>query len=368
VLSLRPLVWVGLISYPLYLWHWPLLVLGRIVNAGELSAAQRLEIVAASVALAIVTYWLVEKPVRFGARGATAPVALMALIAGLAGLGVYVAHSGVSRIADTGQSSYVRSFENSAPEYRYSVAHHVFADFRDECNFYDAIRKQARTEIAAGCVTPATGKVLLLWGDSHAAQFSAGLRAELPRDVSILQVTSSACSPSLEPVSPDPFNVCNRSNRVALETVRHTHPNVVVLAQRADHELTDWQRIATALKSAGAGHVLLVGPVPQWQTDLYKLIARKYWIRTPMQIPGLTGRALDTDAILRREYSASSRVRFVSPIGALCNSEGCLAYLDGDRLNGIVTNDYGHLTRAGSEFLVRTILAPVLQPLLVNAK
>jgi peptidoglycan/LPS O-acetylase OafA/YrhL len=64
--SWRPIVYVGLISYPLYLWHWPLLSLLRIMlGEGRLpDRPLRLLIVAVTVIAAILTYHLVERPVR----------------------------------------------------------------------------------------------------------------------------------------------------------------------------------------------------------------------------------------------------------------------------------------------------------------
>ena len=64
VLSLRPVVGLGLISYPLYLWHWPVLSFLRIIAEKELSASIRVVAVIASVGLAWATYAFVEKPIR----------------------------------------------------------------------------------------------------------------------------------------------------------------------------------------------------------------------------------------------------------------------------------------------------------------
>lgn len=64
VLSNKLLVWVGLISYPLYLWHWPLSSFARIVE-GELPSYEiRIAAVIISIALAWLTYRLIEKPIR----------------------------------------------------------------------------------------------------------------------------------------------------------------------------------------------------------------------------------------------------------------------------------------------------------------
>src|SRR5436190_19830813 len=52
MISARALVWVGLISYPLYLWHWPLIVFSRIVAGGTPPVAIRAMVVAASMLLA----------------------------------------------------------------------------------------------------------------------------------------------------------------------------------------------------------------------------------------------------------------------------------------------------------------------------
>lgn len=60
------MVWVGLISYPLYLWHWPLLVFARIFEGETPSESTRIVLIASSVILAWITHNYIEKPIRFG--------------------------------------------------------------------------------------------------------------------------------------------------------------------------------------------------------------------------------------------------------------------------------------------------------------
>ena len=60
------MVWIGLISYPLYLWHWPLLVFAGIIKFGPLTLLERQLILLASALLSWATYRFVEIPFRFG--------------------------------------------------------------------------------------------------------------------------------------------------------------------------------------------------------------------------------------------------------------------------------------------------------------
>lgn len=64
VLSLKPFVFIGLISYSLYLWHWPLIVYAKYVNFGQLSMAMGLGVVAVSILLSYISWRFVEQPFR----------------------------------------------------------------------------------------------------------------------------------------------------------------------------------------------------------------------------------------------------------------------------------------------------------------
>lgn len=68
VLAFKPMVWIGLISYPLYLWHWPLLSFVRIMEAGAPSPMVLWSGAGAAVLLAWGTYRCIEQPLRFSPR------------------------------------------------------------------------------------------------------------------------------------------------------------------------------------------------------------------------------------------------------------------------------------------------------------
>ena len=66
VLGSSVLVWFGLISYPLYLWHWPLLSFARILSSSVPELEIRIGVVTLSILLSWLTYRFIEKPIRFG--------------------------------------------------------------------------------------------------------------------------------------------------------------------------------------------------------------------------------------------------------------------------------------------------------------
>lgn len=91
VLSNRVLVWFGLISFPLYLWHWPLLSFANIVEGAVPSREIRIAAILISIVLAWLTYRLVEKPIRFGRASKAGLIALLALmiVVGFVGYNTY---------------------------------------------------------------------------------------------------------------------------------------------------------------------------------------------------------------------------------------------------------------------------------------
>lgn len=87
VLSNRVMVGIGLISYPLYLWHWPLLSFARILDGETPSIQVRLGLIFAAFVLAWLTYFLVEKPIRSHKPGNAKVIALACLMAVIALVG-----------------------------------------------------------------------------------------------------------------------------------------------------------------------------------------------------------------------------------------------------------------------------------------
>ncbi|MBS0420575.1 MAG: acyltransferase [Proteobacteria bacterium] len=88
LLGNRLMVAIGLISYPLYLWHWPLLSFTRIISPDEPNSTLVLTAVGLAFLFAALTYWLVERPIRSYRNGPRVAIPLAAIAAVLGVIGI----------------------------------------------------------------------------------------------------------------------------------------------------------------------------------------------------------------------------------------------------------------------------------------
>lgn len=355
ILSWRPLVWIGLISYPLYLWHWPLLAFANL-SAAPPSLELRASLVALSVLLATATYLLIEWPIRFRWRGRAPIAALCTVVAavGLGGYGTFANEGFYDRpINRSDEAHFIQYYERLRTR-------GLAGPYRAECDFMEWTTEATRESIAADCTTPGERGTVFLWGDSHAQALSAGLRAVLPPGMRLAQVTTSGCAPRLREANPlAQGGRCARANGFALQRIAELRPDLVVLAQIMAHEATDWIELARAVRERGAGRVVLVGPAPQWLPTLPLVIVNHYWGRDVGRVAhGVESGILATDALLRERLAGSTALEYISLVGALCKDDGCQAVVPG---NGeLMAVDNGHLSPAGSLYVAQTVLAPRL--------
>lgn len=161
ILSNRLLVWFGLISYPLYLWHWPLLVFARLAEYNGTPPWEiRLAAVALSVVLAWLTYIVVERPLRFGQHG-TAKLAVLCVLmlgVGLAGYNDYKRDGFALRVANAKVALFAEIL--SPPQTRITD---------DSCQ-----KLLGRQPVpGAVCLAKSAHPAMLVMGDSHAMAFNS---------------------------------------------------------------------------------------------------------------------------------------------------------------------------------------------------
>lgn len=366
LLSTKVAVFFGLISYPLYLWHWPILAFLSIRLGHDLGRTVRCAAVLASVLLAWLTQRLIEQPIRFGPHGRVKVIALTTAAAGV-GILALIGSRGLLRASDA-RDQYVAFFDDGQPGYRYGRAHNLFVLDREECNFLDLYTNSPRDRIAESCTAPAHGSAsVFLWGDSHIQHLASGLRATLPSNVSLLQVATSGCPPSMNPKAATKTLACSRSNEYARESIARVRPDIVVLAQRSGHLETDWDRFAAGVRSLGARAVILVGPNPKWDRPLYAIVARQFWPSPPEWIgAGLLQEDREADQVLKRRYHLSHNLVYVSIIDEMCRPDACRAFVGADKFEDIVTHDESHFTTTASRYVAARTVTPAVEALLAR--
>jgi peptidoglycan/LPS O-acetylase OafA/YrhL len=359
ILAQKWLVWVGLISYPLYLWHWPLLSFARIVAGETPTVPVRIAAVVLSVILAALTYEVVEKPIRHGRRRRfTVPVLCTLMVAVLAtAIGTYRAGGLFERPINRTDTAHFLQY------YDYMHKNGIEAAYRRECDFMDWPTGHTRDSIDASCTAPGQRRTLLLWGDSFAQSVSLGIRSILPPQDRLAQVATSLCRPSFDDIDPHvPENRCRRANQYAIESIKRLHPDIVILAQKGLHELTDWKRMAEQIVGLGAGRVVVIGPSPRWRPSLPDVVANHYWGGDFHRVSYGLQNDTESDAKLQSELAGTPRLTYVSLLNGLCNAEGCIAVVPGSPENDLITFDFSHLSLKGSQFVADALLRPSLDP------
>jgi peptidoglycan/LPS O-acetylase OafA/YrhL len=207
VLSQPTMVWIGLISYPLYLWHWPLLSLAHVVLGEEPSLFTRALLVLIAFFLAWMTYRYVEQPLRKGGRRLAMGLCGGMVLTGCLGFGV----SSMAGIAARPYNVVNRGV-SEALSFNWRTA------FRDGTCFLndDGSHKVAFGKICSPA-RRANEALVVLWGDSHAASLYQGLVAEaIDRHFVLAQLTASGCPPILNFVVKN-RPTCTAVNRLAFQ-------------------------------------------------------------------------------------------------------------------------------------------------------
>lgn len=224
LLSWAPLVWLGLISYSIYLWHWPLLILAKhFVQPEELSWLNKAALIAITVAISAISTRFVEWPFRSGklVKGRK-KVFLVALSL----VAVFVAIGLTVRLEKGFPARDLRAFDPVVSSDLRESAH------RFEVCFFDA---PDTSNSKAVCETgPSTKADFYVWGDSHGLAISPAIfRAAQIKHWSGKYLGMPGCPPLLDiELKTRAFSrtSCDAANRAILDTIRQSRPRVVFLA------------------------------------------------------------------------------------------------------------------------------------------
>jgi peptidoglycan/LPS O-acetylase OafA/YrhL len=355
VLSNRVMVSMGLISYPLYLWHWPLLAFLRGAQLDPPTIGMLWGAVVAAFVLAYLTYWLIEKPLRLGAWWQE-KIALKTglLLAGMLALGT----AGYAVYGQKGVSSRFPPPLRSLLDYEYD-----YGESNGQCMVGIG---SDQSQLAPYCYTKtrAFKKSVALWGDSYTWHLAAALSKRGKNgNIGFNLIASAGCAPILNADA----DYCQKGNAFVLDNLQKQPFETILLAGNWTHEFqteleATLQKLQAlqAAKQLAAKDIYLVGPPPGWPHSLYKTVinaalkdAPKHLVPERIRIGAATGLIADfaLDAQMR---AAALRhgIHYISLLDKLCNADGCLTKL-GDTPDALVGYDQGHLSLLGAEYVVK---------------
>lgn len=360
--------WVGLISFPLYLWHWPLLSFARILEGQLPSIAVRSAAVALSVILAWLTFRFIEKPLRFGQQKPWLSIQLSALmlITGLAGYLTLYAEGFPVRLNNTHLVSLFAKYPH-AP-FHNEACDQKFPAFRN---------------LSACLLSSPNEPNVVIVGDSHSHQYFKAFSAQLP-GASVLNVAEWACLPFATDDLMSKGDCPKKMAVVQEELVRNQVIKQVYIAGYWGYLLSgkfeidedNWRRPmpysvaqqAAFLRKAedfignlikAGKDVILIQQIPDLDFNV-----RSCFNFRPITLWNSTRISCTTDRLENDQRSAGGAslisglqekfptLKVVNPREVLCDSHECRATQDGEPLyfNG------DHLSLLGADIVVRAIL------------
>lgn len=373
VLAHRLPVWLGRISFPLYLWHWPLLVSANLVTGEWPSPGFALVLVGLSVVLAALTFHGVERPMRRLADWRPRPViaGLVCAMLVLALAGRWVEQGGGLPGRYPPQLQWLAQIANPYQEFDYPGV------VRGPVCFEQSPMHLVQT--APNSCVEQRGHTMVLLGDSFAATLYHGLHAATADlDLGIAQLTAGNAPPFLVPgrrIGED--RDLEAFNRERLQAIGALQPDIVLLhwlitALNTDAEpatqIARVREFAEQVRAVSPGtSVVVLGPGPLWKGSLLANLLRHGM--GPFASSGLAGRMStgleDSSARYDAAFAAGFPplgIGYISALAEMCNAQGCVAWV-GPGERDIANLDSGHLTYAGSRYLGERI-APHLRALL----
>lgn len=378
VLSNKVAVWFGLISYPLYLWHWPILAFLRIGKADgvyrEIAWESRTIAVLAAIVLAWATYRLIERPIRYGGDKRLWVPALSGGMFALLfiGAGVYTMNGIPSRIELSPPSASVLFADYPHPLKNAACAE-VYPELADAWSCL--LSKDRPADVA-------------IIGDSHAHQYFQSLAKKLP-NLSVFNATAPGCLPfagndNCEKVVSDTLSFLDKNRSIETVILAGYYS---VLATDFRYENIEGQRVAADLTDARrerfetAGRKLLASLAAQGKRivvigDIPDLIFRPrdcVGFDNPLMASlrgSLSAKPLDKCGISESEFRARIQpfdtslaailrdhpdVAKFDPRPLFCDGSRCMAY----REPAFLYWNSDHLTIEGADIVVESLLKAV---------
>jgi len=339
--NLRVTQWLGEISYPLYLWHWPLLVIPMVYLGRGLSIYERAAAIMATLLLADLTHRFIEQPLRhisFSSKKIITSAIAATFIATGTGFAISATANDTVTLP-TGQS--------------YSLAQIMEKPqvYLDEChvNYGETISNDCT-------YGPASSKKVVLFGDSHAAQWMPVLEElAYERGFQLISLTKSACSgPAVAKDESGAFKNadCDEWRKNSIARIQALQPMAVLVSGMQYFEIPggyedrgQWwregQRKTFAALRGSSKHIIYISDTPHPLRDIPSCIAAGRIDRCNTTEPA--------DAFFTPGWSQ------INPTSWFC-AEKCPAILNGI----VVYRDASHISVLASKMVKPQLLSTLL--------
>ncbi|MDX3853520.1 acyltransferase family protein [Streptomyces sp. AK02-01A] len=387
LLARRPVAWLGGLSYGWYLWHWPLLVIGPMTLGRPATVPLALALCAIGLLLAWATLHLVENPVRFHSAFRGRPNRALGLGLGLsagAAVAALVAAAFPPPISSGVPAPSLKNTLATAPDPEARLTRLLESPGTSlPSNLTPALTKTKDTKSAVyrdGChvnyastETPpcvygdrSSDKVVVLFGDSHAAQWFPALdRLAQENRWKLISLTKASCKVAAVTIvsSGKPYESCDTWRSKAVARINELHPSLVIVSssdagtpvRAMDDPLQGWtdgfRETFQALAKSGA-RVTAILDTPWPKVDAVDCAASH-----PLRLERCANHAPDaiqdqTRRNATRDAAKSAGTSVIDPEPWLCTPAGECPVVVG---NTIAYRDDSHMTEAYSE-----AMAPVL--------
>jgi peptidoglycan/LPS O-acetylase OafA/YrhL len=331
LLSSRVMVWIGLISYPLYLWHWPVFSLGRIYSGHALTELQTTGAILLSFLLAWGTFKYIESPIRRSSKG-----------------GMWV-NAMIFLMTVVGVSAYFVK-ENNGLASRFSVEPLRRNNQLTGCD--NVVRDNVLYPCTFGKLD--AKRTILIYGDSHAGHLTSALNNALGSEFKFIFLGYGGCFLSKNEGA-DGDKMCQLMWS-QIRKLREERLYAVVHAQRWGNmdpdTLRDQMRESYKASGLAPEKIAIVGSIPN--VDLDCEIANYYIPSRKKECPVYADQYLSNEnfILVTKALDKPKNLLFIYPYEKLCPKASCQV------ISGSTANywDDWHMSRDGALMAVTDLI------------
>jgi len=361
VLRSRPFVSLGLISYSLYLWHWPLLALDRATRIGPSPILVRILLVVLACLLAFVTYRLVERPCRRFEPNVSAFK--------LVGAGVLASVSLAFFFLTLGSA--LNATPPHVPTAAEILAERTRRDVPDNTTrcYYPELEPLSVFP-KAGCASVSSEPVqVVIWGDSYALSWEPFAWALAQREsVAAISYARGSCPPVLGYFVPartsKPGDLCKGFNELVANQIKTMKAKTLIMAARwySPHKRdgagspSDFgARLALTIEQIlpYVGRIVLMGPTPTLRDTGPRCIEQSNIDACSVTREEFDQAAESARKLLKSLVRLSAKIEYVEPEDFFCTIEICPVLKDG---YGLYSDD-NHVSSTAARQFVSAYLA-----------